>query len=165
MKPSSTSERTKGPAGCGTTARERRARTRWSRPTNPSGNGTISGLSWLAPGFGSGSTARRWLPAHSWKTTTTANSPFRRPVRFNCRLMGGDSLAKHLHPGNPAGGGHSLVAAGGSARLRAVFNGKDFSGWAGPVENYEVQEGAIVCKRERAGRFILSGSMATSWPG
>lgn len=32
-----------------------------------------------------------------------------------------------------------------------VFNGKDFSGWAGPVENYEVQEGAIVCKPGKGG--------------
>lgn len=32
-----------------------------------------------------------------------------------------------------------------------VFNGKDFTGWAGPVENYEVVEGAIVCKPKKGG--------------
>lgn len=32
-----------------------------------------------------------------------------------------------------------------------VFNGKDFSGWAGPVENYEVQDEAIVCKPGKGG--------------
>ena len=32
-----------------------------------------------------------------------------------------------------------------------VFNGKDFTGWAGPVENYEVVEGAVVCKKGKGG--------------
>lgn len=33
----------------------------------------------------------------------------------------------------------------------SVFNGKDFTGWAGPVENYEVVEGAVVCKKGKGG--------------
>jgi hypothetical protein len=33
----------------------------------------------------------------------------------------------------------------------AVFNGQDFSGWAGPVENYEIRDGAIVCKPGKGG--------------
>lgn len=33
----------------------------------------------------------------------------------------------------------------------AVFNGKDFDGWAGPVANYEVADGAIVCKPGKGG--------------
>ena len=32
-----------------------------------------------------------------------------------------------------------------------IFNGKDFDGWAGPVDNYEVKDGAIVCKPEKGG--------------
>jgi hypothetical protein len=32
-----------------------------------------------------------------------------------------------------------------------VFNGRDFSGWAGPVENYEVKDEAIVCKPGKGG--------------
>ena len=32
-----------------------------------------------------------------------------------------------------------------------MFNGKDFSGWAGPVENYEVRDAAIVCKPGKGG--------------
>ena len=34
-----------------------------------------------------------------------------------------------------------------------VFNGKDFSGWAGPLENYEVIDGAIVCKPKKGGNI------------
>lgn len=32
-----------------------------------------------------------------------------------------------------------------------VFNGVDFTGWAGPIENYEVIDGAIVCKAGKGG--------------
>lgn len=38
-----------------------------------------------------------------------------------------------------------------------VFNGKDFSGWAGPVENYEIKEGAIVCKPGKGGTIYTQG--------
>lgn len=33
----------------------------------------------------------------------------------------------------------------------SLFNGKDFTGWAGPLENYEVVDGAIVCKPGQGG--------------
>ena len=33
----------------------------------------------------------------------------------------------------------------------SIFNGKDFTGWAGPVDNYEVKDGAIVCKPGKGG--------------
>ncbi len=33
----------------------------------------------------------------------------------------------------------------------SVFNGKDFEGWAGPVDNYQVKDGAIVCKPGKGG--------------
>ncbi len=40
---------------------------------------------------------------------------------------------------------------GDSDGMETVFNGKDFTGWAGPIENYEVVEGAIRCKDEKGG--------------
>lgn len=33
----------------------------------------------------------------------------------------------------------------------SVFNGKDFVGWAGPVENYQVLDGAITCRKGKGG--------------
>ena len=33
----------------------------------------------------------------------------------------------------------------------SVFNGKDFDGWAGPIDNYEVKDGAIVCQPKKGG--------------
>src|SRR5262245_44791420 len=37
-----------------------------------------------------------------------------------------------------------------------VFNGKDFTGWAGPLENYEVTDGAIVCKPKKGGNIYVN---------
>src|SRR5262249_27598253 len=37
-----------------------------------------------------------------------------------------------------------------------VFNGKDLSGWAGPVDQYEVKDGAIVCKPNKGGTIYTS---------
>jgi len=35
--------------------------------------------------------------------------------------------------------------------FRSLFNGNDFTGWAGPVDQYEVKDGAIVCKPKMGG--------------
>ena len=37
------------------------------------------------------------------------------------------------------------------AGFKSYFNGKDFEGWTGPVENYEINDGAIVCKPGKGG--------------
>jgi hypothetical protein len=35
--------------------------------------------------------------------------------------------------------------------FKSVFNGKDFEGWAGPIDEYEVKDGAIVCRPNKGG--------------
>lgn len=35
----------------------------------------------------------------------------------------------------------------------SVFNGKDFTGWDGPLDQYEVTDGAIVCKPKKGGNI------------
>ena len=54
--------------------------------------------------------------------------------------LGARTLAAGL-PDREAGGG-SFVD---------IFNGRDLDGWAGPVENYEVKDGAIVCRPRKGG--------------
>jgi Domain of Unknown Function (DUF1080) len=39
--------------------------------------------------------------------------------------------------------------------FKPAFNGKDFTGWAGPVENYDIVDGTIVCKPKKGG-FIFT---------
>jgi hypothetical protein len=36
----------------------------------------------------------------------------------------------------------------------SVFNGKDLKGWAGPIDNYEVVDGAIRCKKGKGGTLF-----------
>ena len=54
------------------------------------------------------------------------------------REVPGDEANKLLRGTDPEG-------------FQSVFNGRDFEGWAGPTENYEVKDGAIVCKPSKGG--------------
>ena len=40
--------------------------------------------------------------------------------------------------------------------FESVFNGRDFTGWAGPVSEYEVKDGAIVCRRGKGGTIYTT---------
>jgi len=51
----------------------------------------------------------------------------------------------------PAAEGNELLAKHGEEGFAQVFNGQDFTGWAGPVENYDVRDGVIVCKPGKGG--------------
>jgi len=44
-----------------------------------------------------------------------------------------------------------LVEPGTGAGFENIFNGTDFAGWKGDLENYEVVDGAIVCKAGKGG--------------
>ena len=44
-----------------------------------------------------------------------------------------------------------ILASKGNEGFQAVYNGTDFTGWEGPVQNYEVKDGAIVCKPGKGG--------------
>ena len=35
--------------------------------------------------------------------------------------------------------------------LKSVFNGKDFTGWDGPLDNYQVKDNAILCRPNKGG--------------
>jgi hypothetical protein len=49
---------------------------------------------------------------------------------------------------------NKILEAKGGKGFESVYNGKDFTGWAGPVENYEVKNGAIVCKPKTGGTIF-----------
>ncbi|HVV70242.1 MAG TPA: DUF1080 domain-containing protein, partial [Verrucomicrobiae bacterium] len=54
------------------------------------------------------------------------------------REIGSDEANKLLRGKDPAG-------------FESVFNGKDFEGWGGPVDNYQVKDGAIMCRAGKGG--------------
>lgn len=47
-----------------------------------------------------------------------------------------------------------ILSSKGSTGFESVFDGKDFTGWQGPVENYEVKDGALVCKPGKGGTIF-----------
>jgi hypothetical protein len=46
---------------------------------------------------------------------------------------------------------NAILARKGDDGFTSVFNGKDFDGWAGPVDNYKVQDGTLMCKAGKGG--------------
>jgi len=38
----------------------------------------------------------------------------------------------------------------------SLFNGKDLTGWAGAVDDYEIRDGAIVCKEKKGGELFTT---------
>ncbi|MBL9142526.1 MAG: DUF1080 domain-containing protein [Verrucomicrobiaceae bacterium] len=38
----------------------------------------------------------------------------------------------------------------------SIFNGNDFTGWAGPIDNYEIKDGAIACKAGKGGTIYFN---------
>lgn len=47
-----------------------------------------------------------------------------------------------------------------SAGCESVFNGTDFTGWNGPLENYEIVDGAIRCKPGKGGTIFTNEEFA-----
>jgi Domain of Unknown Function (DUF1080) len=53
-----------------------------------------------------------------------------------------------------------ILSEKGLKGAEPIFNGKDFDGWAGPVENYEVKDGALVCKAGKGGTIYTKAEYA-----
>lgn len=49
---------------------------------------------------------------------------------------------------------NTILRQHGASGFVDVFNGKDFTGWDGPVDNYEVKDGAIVCRPKKGGNIF-----------
>jgi hypothetical protein len=51
----------------------------------------------------------------------------------------------------PSAQANEILRKHGADGFVDVFNGKDFTGWAGPIDQYEVKDGAIVCLPKKGG--------------
>lgn len=47
-----------------------------------------------------------------------------------------------------------LASHSAEAGFKSIFNGRDFTGWAGAVENYEIVDNAIVCRPKQEGALF-----------
>ena len=50
----------------------------------------------------------------------------------------------------------SLNAVAEEKGFKPLFNGKDFTGWAGPIDNYQVTDGTIQCKPGKGGTIYTN---------
>jgi hypothetical protein len=65
---------------------------------------------------------------------------------------GGEIRWRHVYLREiPTTEANTLLDRLGDEGFEPVFNGRDFTGWAGPVENYDIVDGAIVCKAGKGG--------------
>ena len=60
----------------------------------------------------------------------------------------------------PADEANRILSAHGDSAYQPVFNGRDFTGWRGPIDNYEVKAGAIVCKPDKGGTIYTEKAYA-----
>lgn len=60
----------------------------------------------------------------------------------------------------PADEANAFLAKKGTPGLTPIFDGKTLEGWAGPVENYEVVDGAIRCKAGKGGSVYFNKEYA-----
>ncbi|MEW6157798.1 MAG: DUF1080 domain-containing protein [Verrucomicrobiota bacterium] len=60
----------------------------------------------------------------------------------------------------PAEEANKILSSNSEDGFKSVFNGRDFEGWSGPLENYEIQGGAIVCKPHKGGTIYTKEEYA-----
>jgi len=60
----------------------------------------------------------------------------------------------------PASEANELLAKCSPSGFESIFNGKDFTGWEGLLENYEITDNAIVCKPKKGGNIYTKAEYA-----
>lgn len=55
---------------------------------------------------------------------------------------------------------NKILASRAGDGFQPVFDGKTFEGWAGPTENYEIKDGALVCKPDKGGTIFTKEEYA-----
>lgn len=54
---------------------------------------------------------------------------------------------------------NKILNAHNDKGYKSIFDGKDFDGWAGPLENYEIKDGAIRCKPDKGGTIYWNQNL------
>lgn len=88
-------------------------------------------------------------------------SPLPRAGAILLQTHGGEIRWRNLFVRElPPAEANDILRAHGAKGFDSVFNGKDFDGWAGALENYEVADGAIVCKKGKGGNVYAKPEFA-----
>lgn len=60
----------------------------------------------------------------------------------------------------PADEANRLLATRNAQGFHSAFNGRDWTGWSGPLDNYEIRDSAILCKPEKGGTIYTKETYA-----
>ncbi|MFO0805596.1 MAG: family 16 glycoside hydrolase [Gemmataceae bacterium] len=60
----------------------------------------------------------------------------------------------------PADEANAILRKADAKGFEPVFNGKDFAGWDGAIDQYEIADGAIVCKKGKGGNIYTKAEYA-----
>lgn len=83
--------------------------------------------------------------------------PLPRTGPIQLQTHGGEIRWRNLYVREiPADEANHILRQHGDTGFTDVFNGRDFTGWAGPTKNYEVKEGAIVCQPKKGGTIYTA---------
>jgi Domain of Unknown Function (DUF1080) len=81
--------------------------------------------------------------------------PVAGPIQF--QTHGGETRFRDVKVKSlTADAANALLAAHDAAGFEPIFNGKDFTGWSGPTDGYEIVDGGIVRCRRGAGGTIFT---------
>jgi hypothetical protein len=84
--------------------------------------------------------------------TKDRKAPLPRTGPILLQTHGGEIRWRNLYVREiPSAEANAILAKHGDEGFQSVFNGHDLDGWAGPVDNYQVQDGAILCKPHKGG--------------
>ena len=91
-----------------------------------------------------------------WGRESGAALPARGPIHL--QTHGGEIQWRNLYVREIKSDEANALLRGSDAdkRFASLFNGRDLSGWQGATDNYEIRDGAIVCKEGKGG--VLYGS-------
>jgi hypothetical protein len=78
--------------------------------------------------------------------------PLLRQAPIQLQTHGGEIRWRNIYVRDiPAAEANKILSSHNTKGFESIFNGKDFTGWAGPIDQYEVKDGAIVCKPHKGG--------------
>ena len=55
---------------------------------------------------------------------------------------------------------NKILASKGGDGFKPIFTGKGLDGWAGPLDNYEIKDGAVVCKPGKGGTIYYNETVS-----
>jgi len=95
-----------------------------------------------------------------WDKTRHSPLPARGPIHL--QTHGGEIRWRNLHVREiPPDEANAMLRGDDAAQgFRPIFNGNDLTGWSGDVGNYEVRNGALVCKEGQGGTLFTTDQYA-----